>query len=219
MKGCRIRISVYFAVLVACIIIVDNTGLALYALLCILVHESGHLIAIGLLKIQISEIGFTIFGIHIKMKSHVSLSYRQEIRIALAGAAANLIFALFCLLFLTFGYRSGISEILLAFNLLIACFSLVPAASLDGGRALEALLSFYKGPDQADRIMKVVSFFLILPLAAAGFFLVIRTGYNYSLILVVAYLAVSLALKGHSVTQTCEFPSLHKKKRIPSGKI
>lgn len=200
MGGCpirrRVNISIYFAVFIACILVLDRTGLASYALLCIFIHESGHFLTLKIMKIPVEEVSFKLFGINITLRGDASLSYRQEIALALAGSTANFIT---CILTYTlysaeiFKWQAGV---VFAFSLLLGGFNLLPIGSLDGGRALEALLCRKTNCCAAEKIVNVLSVVFIVPLVIAGVYMIYKTGYNFSLLMASIYLAISLVFKG-----------------------
>lgn len=191
----RVSVSIYFAVFIACVLALDSSGLAAFALFCALIHECGHIAVLHLLKIPVKKISFRLFGIEIICKPGTVLGYRREIALALAGCAANLLACLPAALLLylqIFPRQSG--EILLL-NLMLCLFNLLPIGPLDGGRALEAALCQKMRCETAEKAVTVLSFFFIIPLVCAGVYLVIKTGYNLSLIAAAVYLAVALVLK------------------------
>lgn len=179
--------------------VLDRTGLAVFALLCAAFHETGHLTALKIFKIDVEEISVRAFGVSIKLRNDSRVSYRQEIVVSLAGAAANLIFALAAFILQNLGVLPYSMNVLWVFNLIIACFNLLPIGPLDGGRCLECILLTRMHYSGAQIIVNVVSFLIIIPLTIAGYFLVVSTGYNFSLIMAAVYLAVLLLLKGRLI--------------------
>ena len=196
MKGCRINISVYFAVIIACIVVLDRTGLAALALLCAALHEAGHFTALRILKSQIEEISFKTFGINIRLSQKTRLSYRKEIFVALSGCASNLLFftvSFICFKLQIFGVHAMVFCVM---NLLLCVFNLLPIGPLDGGRALESVLCGHMQYGKAKDTVDLVSVLFIVPLSFLGVYLLKATGYNFSLILAALYLAGSMILKG-----------------------
>jgi stage IV sporulation protein FB len=194
-KGCRVSVSLYFAVFVACLLVLDHTGLAIFALFCAAFHEMGHIFTMSALKVPVSGISFRLFGVNIKLKNNITLSYRQEILIALSGCLANLVLCLAAFIAVKLDFYSYYANIVFLFSLIIAGFNIIPIAPLDGGRALEAYLNSRMQYQSVDKIINIISFVFIIPLGVVGFFLLFRTGYNFSLIAAVLYLAASLILK------------------------
>lgn len=176
--------------------VTDPSGLVAYALLCIAVHESGHFAALRFFRVPVEKVSVRLFGMAIELRDRVSLGYRQEVAVALAGCCAN---GLLCLAAwpLTL-WRTAESPALatLLFSLLIGLFNLLPIGPLDGGRALEAALCLRLSPEAARKAVTAVSVVFLMPLAAAGFLLLLRTGFNFTLLLVAVYLAAMLLRSG-----------------------
>jgi stage IV sporulation protein FB len=196
MKRFRVNISVYFAVIIACIVVLDSTGLAVLALLCAVLHEAGHFVAIRLCRAPVEEVSFKVFGVGIKLAHDTKISYRQEFYIALAGCTSNMIFAIIALLFYKAGVWANRMQALYFMNLCLCAFNLLPIGPLDGGRALEAALCARLHYTAAHHIVSAVSAVFVVPLTFLGVYLLAQTGYNFSLLLAAAYLAASLVLKG-----------------------
>ncbi|MEG6572383.1 hypothetical protein V6C21_07695 [[Clostridium] cellulosi] len=175
--------------------ILDRSGLAGLGLLCVLIHESGHIMAIELLKVQVDRIEFRLFGINIVLKKGTTVSYRQEILLALAGCAANLLACIPLYVLYKFGIGGKFTGTLLLFNLLLGGFNLMPVVSLDGGRALESYLCLKTNYQKAERIIMILSLIFLIPTAAAGFYIVMQTGYNISLAAAAVYIFVALVIK------------------------
>lgn len=187
--------------------VLDNTGLAVLALLCALLHELGHLLTIFLFKIPVDEISLQIFGASIRLKGDIRISYSQEILISLSGPAANLLAALITGLFLYAGFNTRIMELICVFNIVIAIFNLLPIGSLDGGRTLECILYRRLQYSTVQKVTDIVSAVTIFPLSVAGVIAVIDTGYNVTLIIAAVYLLLILLFKGKLIIR----PDLSKK--------
>lgn len=192
----RISISIYFAVFIACVLVLDRTGLASFALLCICAHEAGHFLSLKIMKIPVEEVSFKLFGINITLRGEASLSYRQEIALALAGSTANFVTCIPACAFYAAGIFKFQTGVIIAFSILLGGFNLLPIGSLDGGRALEALLCSKTNCITAEKTVNILSAVLIIPLATAGVYMICKTGYNFSLLIASVYLALSLVFKG-----------------------
>lgn len=192
----RVNISIYFAVFIACVLVLDRTGLASFALLCIFIHEAGHFLALKIMKIPVDEVSFKLFGINITLRGEASLNYRQEIALALAGSTANLITCIPAYALYAAGIFKLQTGVIFAFSFLLGGFNLLPIGSLDGGRALEALLCRKTNCCAAEKILNAISVVFIIPLVMAGVYMIYKTGYNFSLLIASIYLAISLVFKG-----------------------
>jgi stage IV sporulation protein FB len=189
-------------VFIACVLALDHTGLAAFALLCAVIHECGHIIMLRILKAPVEKISFRLFGIGIVLKKGMALSYGQEIAVALAGGTANFITCIPAYILFHNKLFPGQSGAIFAFSLLLGIFNLLPIGSLDGGRALEAALCRKMSCGLAGKIVNIVSAIFIVPLTAAGVYVIIQTGYNISLIVAVIYLAAALVIKNGFIAST-----------------
>lgn len=217
-RRCRVRISVYFAVLVACMLVLDSTGLAALALLCALLHEVGHLCVLFALNIPVEEISLRIFGTEIVVRENYRVGYGREILVSLAGPAANCLVALLGWAAACAGFYPRQMQLLAVFNLAVALFNLLPIGSLDGGRALECLLCMRLSCAAAQRVCDIVSAVALFPLAGAGVLALSATGYNVTLIVAAVYLLFFLIFKGRLIAR----PALatgHGAKRARRGGI
>ena len=126
--------------------------LALFA--CVLLHEFGHIFAAKRYGIHTPDVLLLPIG-GVARLSRIPEEPRQEIVIALAGPAVNLVIVAVLYIGLTAaGYspwewiRHPFSAIegpplvsLMAVNLLLLVFNLAPAFPMDGGRVLRALIA------------------------------------------------------------------------------
>ena len=83
-------------------------------------------------------------------------------------------------------------------NLFLCVFNLLPIESLDGGQILYIFLSSKFDEHKSVVILKFVSFVILFPLAIIGFYILLKSKNNFSLLLISCYLiAVVLIKKGH----------------------
>lgn len=165
----------------------------------VILHEGGHLAAAQLLGGRFEGLCLGFFGWEMDL-GREGLSYRREIAVDLAGPFAN---ALGCAVGLWF-IRRSMTEMRLFFffcNALYGAFQLLPAAGLDGGRALTALLSLFLSRDRVDGVMRFFDFFTAFFLLGAGV-LLFRETKNPSLLFFLPVLR----------------PGENRKNRLPKGK-
>lgn len=192
----------YFAVFIACILVLDSTGLVTLALLCALVHECGHIAVLYFFHVPIDELSFKLFGINIVLKNGIILSYKHETILSLAGSAANFITGGLAYLFYLADIFPVGSRMFAIFSVILGCFNLLPIGSLDGGQALESALCRKISYDKAEKIVSITSAIFIVPLVLAGVYVVKKTGYNISLIVVSVYLAATLILNSGIIVRS-----------------
>lgn len=131
--GVSFHISVPFCVMLAFMLIVDQSGLMTASILAMLVHEFGHLLMMRFCKCLPREVSFGFCGITIIGTSFCTV--RESFLIALFGPFSN--FMIFALCFV-----SGIllkDDVMAAFGvvqLLEGAVNLFPVKGLDGGTLL-----------------------------------------------------------------------------------
>lgn len=192
--GCVIELSFLFVAATACTVLLDHIGCILTTLLASFLHECGHLTAMFLLGGAPERITFGVFNIDIVDQNRTKRGYRQDLIILLVGPAVNLI--LFVLLYAVSYLMPGVDLLFAASaHLLIGLFNLLPVESLDGGQILYALLCEKVSPEKASKWVEIVSFFALLPVAAAGFVVLLQSKYNFSLLLASCYLIGQLLFR------------------------
>jgi Zn-dependent protease/CBS domain-containing protein len=156
--GIQLRIHVTFLLLIVWLAFVYYTeggsaaafaGVLFILLLfaCVVLHEFGHALAAKAFGINTPDITLLPIG-GVARLERMPEEPRQELIIAVAGPAVNVVIAL-CL-FLVIGSR-GLNPAtlqtgdfmanLLVINVLLVLFNLLPAFPMDGGRILRALLA------------------------------------------------------------------------------
>lgn len=118
--------------LLALLIYLDGQGIVLLALLSCALHELGHWAVIRALGGRVSALHLSAVGAEMHLDPAHPLSYFREAAAALAGPAVNLLAA--------FAAARGGHYLFAGVNLCFGVLNLVPAAPLDGGRALGCIL-------------------------------------------------------------------------------
>lgn len=146
--------------------------------LCITLHEFGHILTARYFGIKTRDVTLWPIG-GVARIERIPEQPLQEIAIALAGPAVNLVIA--GLLIIALGQLPAaeilptdvgselIAQLAIA-NLVLALFNLIPAFPMDGGRVLRALLSARLGFLRGTRIAARVGQMLAIAFAAAGVF-------------------------------------------------
>jgi len=156
--------------------------------LCIFIHETGHIILIKINKFKISSIEILPFGINIKINDNHLTSYKTDMIIAFSGSAANIICAAVILLIIKLnGYHSILVFTFLT-NILYAVINLFPVKSLDGGKILEIFFKIFIPENLSYIIFSIISSVFLGILSIFAFFILMITGYNFTLILLCCYL-------------------------------
>lgn len=153
--------------------------LALFA--CIVLHEFGHALTAKRYGIPTQDITLYPIG-GVASLNKMPDKPAQELAVALAGPAVNLLIAGVLYVTLAFsGKLAPLSETnltglnnfwfnLMIANVILALFNLIPAFPMDGGRVLRALLAFRMNKLQATNIAARVGQFLSIIFVFFGFF-------------------------------------------------
>lgn len=170
--GIELRIHVTFFLLLAWLgVVYYNAGgwahltgglafiLALFA--CVLLHELGHAVAARAFGIRTPDITLLPIGGLARLERMPEKPW-QEIVVALAGPAVNVVIAGVVLLLLPRGYAFDPEALasptgaflpkLALVNIVLVLFNLVPAFPMDGGRVFRATLALFLPYAQATRI-------------------------------------------------------------------
>ena len=189
------KVSVYFASIVAIALVLDTTGLIIYAILAIILHELGHIIMFWICKIPVSEIDFKPFGISIILQNNNSISYKKEIMIAVGGPLMNFFLASCALTLSSFNVFQHELIVFAIFSFAVAIFNLLPIGPLDGGRILTSIFCIKYDAIKADRIIKAISIILLSPLIVLGFYVLIWSKHNVTMLIAAIYLLITVLFK------------------------
>ncbi|MBR2460917.1 MAG: hypothetical protein IKB34_06790 [Clostridia bacterium] len=171
----------------------DHSMQTAVALLAALLHELGHIVVIRTCGMHLT--GLTVLPYGLEMTTdRPPCTFYEDIAVNVSGCAVN--FLAFPI-FYTLGavIHGDLGYFLLLFSvssLTLGFINALPVATLDGGCALEALLSLFFAPDLAYRVVRVFSFFTLVILWIAATYVFMFSGYNYSLFAMAVWLFVRL---------------------------
>ncbi len=148
---------------------------------CVVLHEFGHILAARRYGIRTPEVTLYPIG-GVANLERIPDNPRQELVVALAGPAVNLVIA--AILVVGLGATLDPSDLarlqepgherlaarLAGANLFLALFNMIPAFPMDGGRVLRALLAMRMGTVKATRVAASIGQALAVALGFAGFF-------------------------------------------------
>lgn len=198
LNGIDFELSYPLIGLMTAVIIADTSMSVLVCLIAVIMHEAGHLVAMKCFGCAPDKIRLTLFDIAISDKSSHLRSDMASLVISLAGPAVNLISAAvlysFCLASV-YVFRCDIPPaaygVMTAFadsHLALGLFNLLPVDTLDGGQAIMILLMKKTDIRTALKITEIVSLVILIPSAVLGFIVLIRSKYNFTLLLTSLYL-------------------------------
>ena len=185
------EISFPLVALMTAVIIFDTSMSVIICFAGVTAHEAGHLLALRHFGSYPQKIKLTLFDIAIIDRKKTTLSDKAEIIITLAGVTVNFILAGISYFFIQNPYM----EIFFNTNLTLGLFNSLPIDSLDGGQALFILLSRKFSPFTSMKILDIISFIILIPVAAMGFLVLLQSKYNFTLLLTALYLIAIILLK------------------------
>ncbi|MGI9254864.1 MAG: site-2 protease family protein, partial [Thermomicrobiales bacterium] len=179
---------------------------------CTLLHELGHALMAMQHGLRVHDVTLSVIG-GIARYDNTPLKPAGEAAIALAGPAVSFAIAVALLpIILLFGVAAGFAPIdylmtvmrptipgmltgLLAANIMILLFNLIPAFPMDGGRVVRAGLTSMLGRERATMLAVRGGQALALSLA---FFAGFKLG-SLSLVLIALYLIIAAETEGRAV--------------------
>ena len=183
-----------FAATVMLMLHLCDADTVLVCLLSSLFHEGGHLLVMMLMSEFPESVVFGAFGIRIERKSQSFSSYGKEALIALGGVMGNaLLITCGCTFYLT--GKSQWSLRLVAVNLFIALFNLLPVKQLDAGRCLECIAALCTDEERGEKTLNAVSAVTLGLLVVGCVIYNIFISVNISFIAVTIYLVLISTLK------------------------
>ena len=141
---------------------IEGVLFILLLFLCVLAHEFGHIFAARRYGIRTPDVTLWPIG-GVASLERIPERPSEELVVALAGPAVNVVIALVLILILGTGVDSAaMTELenprasmlgrLAAANIFLVVFNLIPAFPMDGGRVLRALLAMRRPHAEATRI-------------------------------------------------------------------
>lgn len=184
----------YFSAAILCICALSLPDKFPAALLCILLHESGHIFMIMHLGCDRINIKLRCMSIDINDPKSASRPYSEQAAISAAGPFVNLIcIPVFLAVYALTGAEffklcSGVSAALCTFNLL-------PVLETDGGAIASAFLKKHTSERAADIVMYSLTAALLIPVCVFGFLVLLRSRNNFTLLLAAMAIIYSVMIR------------------------
>jgi stage IV sporulation protein FB len=156
--------------------------LIVYAI--VLIHELAHACCAFFLGVKLSKLEVLPFGITIHISNAYIKKPLHEIIIAAAGPICSGALAFLC-------RKLDLDPFLVTANAAVALLNFIPALPLDGGRIARAFLTEKWGYIKSFNFMLKVTKVFAVSLALAGVMIVFYTRFNFSLLLIGAFLIVN----------------------------
>lgn len=187
----KLYIHILTPVMLAVCFLNHRMSIFLFTYAVMTVHEAAHMLAAVCIGLQVDKIVFYPYGVNLKLKNKFVHSMTDEMILYLSGPLVNCIFALISL-FLYHIYRLPELQLFYAGNIMLFVSNMLPVYPLDGGIILKKLLSHFLGSRAASVVMSIISVIFIILLMALGIYTVYVTEFNFSIMLLTAFLFCSL---------------------------
>ncbi len=190
--GTQINITFLFWAFITLLVSTDKSGLIIFMLLAVALHEAAHLAAMRIGGCAPKSITLSPACIQITRK--IGKESKSGVCVPLSGPLTNLFLFGVCYFFNMWIQ----SEALMSFavvNLIFGALNLLPAKGLDGGDILVAILSVFLSDNKCRIVLKASTLIICGALLAFGIFLYKNSGGNISLIVFAIYLLLSILIK------------------------
>lgn len=195
-KAGNLTIELSFPLVAAmtAVIICDTSLSVIICFIAAIMHEAGHLLALWKYGAFPKKIKLTLFDIAIIDRNKVLRSLKKELVIILAGITVNIIAAILSYI-LNKLFPCAFFYNLFAANVTLAVFNSLPVDSLDGGQALFLILCEKTDIKKAMAILDIISFIILIPISCLGFLVLLKSKYNFTLLLTSIYLITLILIR------------------------
>lgn len=212
----KLKISPVLYVMVAAFCAFGYCKEVVSYLAAVVLHELAHAAASKKLGYVLTEFKLMPYGAAL-IGEYESASARDEIVIAAAGPACNLILLVFAAaVWWAFPQAYGYTAVFGAANLSLIAVNLLPVFPLDGGRILLAALSRSRPRSAALKKLKIVSY-AFGAVFAVTFLISFTFGVNFSFATMSAFVVSSAAVPQNAGGYESAYRAAHRHRRIARG--
>ena len=212
----HIKINLLFAILLLFSIFGGFYTEFILSYISALLHETGHIFAARRFNIGISCIDIKPFGVCARLKSEIIKRPTVEIFVAICGPFVNIILCIIAYIFKS-RIPYNIFKYTILCNALMAAINILPALPLDGGRILRAILSKNLSSVKAYNASFKISRIIVAALFVFSVAMLLCNSFNFSLILISAFLLGNLFSEQHNVTKAAIRETTNYKEKIKQG--
>ena len=197
--GKHLKFSIWLIPTVICAIYGGYGQTFAVAYLAAILHEAAHIACARAVSVSVSHIELYPFGISARLKSGYIQSSEKEFLIAFAGPAFSLLLYWVCIILYGFT-KLNFFKFGADINLCLCLVNLIPVLPLDGGRMLKSLLTARFGIIRAYNFAIKLSKVLIILLFICAGIIFFVFNFNFSLILISAFLLQNLCGEQQAVS-------------------
>ena len=180
------------------VLVKDNSYVAVLGILSALLHELGHILVMSSSGNMVKEIDFGLVNIDILDDNDKNISFdKNELLILLSGSVVNFAVGMLLMGIYYLSSKNAVKVFAIQ-NFIVGILNLLPISQLDGGRILFILLSRHLKLCLTEKILKTISFIFLLPIIVLGFIILIKSKYNFSLLILGCYLFSYILFKDKS---------------------
>lgn len=155
LKGKKFPIHPSFILLFLWFMVTGNYSAFFIFVGVVLMHEFGHYFVAKKLGYKLDSFFLAPYGVSLNYKEK-TFENSDEIKIALAGPCINLLLALLGVgLWWCYPESYNFTDVFVTQSVMLACFNLLPAYPMDGGRVLLSFLCKYMIREKAIKLLKI----------------------------------------------------------------
>lgn len=180
--GKKIKISTAAAIFAVLLLYLSDKAVILASAIAMLSHELSHIISIRFCGERVSSVTVYMTGADISCTD--ILPFKHRLAILSSGICINAILGT-----LSLKYGTNDTVIMLGeYSLLYGAFNCLPIKSLDGGRILHTVLSYFSDESSCERILSIISFCILLTAYQCGIYIFYKTEGNFSILFACMFL-------------------------------